>query len=219
VNEVGDRLASLIATLRDPAAAEAATGARRTYLDVWRCLDLVMLGGGLMKGVVGEGVAARTGAVLAADGVDPPVLEPLSVTSISASELPASLGLALTGLADHQTEAPTEVIFSVASYVHGGRPVRDNASMYEQLDPGSMESSFGIPVRLIHDGSAAWRGIAGDARSAVIMLGTWVGVGIGPHQMRLCSYSRDFAIHGDGAKPTADAQPLSNPVPAMEAVP
>jgi len=146
------------------------------------------------------------------------VLEPLPVASMSPSELPAAVGLALTGLTDHQTEAPTEVIFSVASYVHGGRPVRNNASMYEQLDPVSMESSFGIPVRLIHDGSAAWRGLAGDARSAVIMLGTWLGVGIGPHQARLCSYSRDFAIHADGAKPT-DARPFANPVPSMETVP
>jgi len=271
VNEVGDRLASLIATLRDPVSAEAAVGARRTYLDVWRCLDLVMLGGGLMKGVVGGRVAARAGAVLAAGGDDPPVLrvaphpewlallgaarsasgdnarvvvldggqtsikrgiaqfqanqlaglrvlEPLSVDSISESDLPAAVGLALTGLTDRQTEAPAEVIFSVASYVHGGRPVRNNASMYEQLEPDLLESSLGLPVRLIHDGSAAWRGIAGDARSAVIMLGTWLGVGIGPHQVRLCSYSEDFTIHDDGVKPM-DAQPFANSVPAVETVP
>jgi hypothetical protein len=256
VDEVGDRLASLVATLRDPASARAATGARRTYLDAWRSLDLVMFGGGLMKGAVGERVAARAAAVLAVDGLDPPVMrvaphpewlallgaartasgdgarvlvldcgqtcikravarfkggqlaslrvfDPLSVDSVSESEVPAAVRRALSGLMSHQTAAATEVIISIASYVHAGRPVCDNASMYERLDPDSMASSLGVPVRLLHDGSAAWRAVASDVRSAVVMLGTWLGVGIGPHEVRLRPYSPDFTIHAEGAKGTS----------------
>jgi hypothetical protein len=74
LTEIGDRLASLIATLRHPATAAAATGARRIYLEVWRSLDLVMLGGGLVRGAIGERVAALATATLAAEGVDAPVL-------------------------------------------------------------------------------------------------------------------------------------------------
>ena len=251
VDEVGDRLASLVATLRDPATAVTATGRRRTYLEVWPSLGEVILGGGLMKGVAGERVAARAGAVLEAREVDPPavrvarhpewlgllgaarsasgrdarvvvfdggqtsikrgialihdeglasvrVLAPLPVTSIPRCGLSGVVARAAMALTAHHRGAPPEVIFSVASYLDGGRPVPDHTSIYGQLDPPSMQSRFGLHVRLIHDGSAAWRGTDTDTRSAVIMLGTWLGVGIGPHSEPLRSYSASFTIETDG---------------------
>ena len=251
VDEVGDRLASLIATLRDPATGMAATGGRRSYLEVWQSLDLVMLGGGLMKGVVGERVAARAAAALARWSDNPPavrvaphpeclallgaarsasggqarvvvldggqtsikrgiasfrggdlvgvdVLEPLPLASVPGSELSAAVVSAVTALRERHPDTAPEAIVSVASYVHDGRPIHDHASVYEQLDPASMRSSLGVPVRLVHDGSAAWRGTGSGARSAVIMLGTWLGVGIGPHRQPLRRYSPHFEVRLDG---------------------
>jgi hypothetical protein len=253
VHEIGVRLASLIATLRHPATAGRATGARRVYLDVWRRLDVVMLGGGLLRGAIGEGVAARATAMLAAAGVDRPVvrvaphpewlgligagrsastddgrvavmdgghtsvkrgialikdrrlasvrvLAPVPVDRTSLSRLPEVVSLALSPLVDHRRQSITEVIVSVASYVHDGRPVRDNRSIYEGLDPESMQARLGIRVRLMHDGSAAWRGTDVDVPSAAIVLGTWLGVGIGPHRERLRALSEDFTILSDGVQ-------------------
>jgi len=250
VDEVGDRLASLLATLRDPATAAAAAGGRRTYLEVWQTLDAVVLGGGLMKGVVGERVAARAAAVLTAGGADPPTVRvarhpewlalvgaarsasgrdaqvivldggqtsikrgiaqlnghslvsvrlfaPVPVSSLSKSDLPGVVARSAAALRERHPGTAPEVMFSVASYVRDGKPVRDRESMYEQLDPASMLSAFGVRVRLMHDGSAAWRGADTEARSAVIMLGTWLGVGIGPHRERLCSFSPGFTIETD----------------------
>ncbi len=251
VEEMGDRLASLVATLRDPGSAESATGGRRTYLEVWQNLDLVILGGGLMKGAVGERVAARAGAVLATGRAAAPavrvalypvwlpllgaarsargneslvivldcgqtslkrgvalirgerlvsvrVFASLPVTAVRASDLPLFVALAVRELRKHHVGTASQVVVSVASYIDNGRSVPDPGSIYEQLDPAVMQSRFGIPLHLMHDGSAAWRGLGADAPSAVIMLGTWLGVGIGPHRARLRRYAADFRIHPDG---------------------
>lgn len=250
VDEVGDRLASLIATLRDPATAMAATAGRRAYLEVWQGLDTVVLGGGLMKGVVGRRVAARAAAVLAAGDTAAPavwaaphpqwlpllgaarsasrpdqrvvvldggqtsikraiasfreqdlvsvrVFAPVPVASVHHSGLAALVTRAATPLLEQSSRPPSQVIFSVASYVRDGRPI-ENPSIYEQLDPDVLGSRLGVPVRLIHDGTAAWRGTEADASSSVIMLGTWLGVGIGPHRARLRPYAADFRVHPDG---------------------
>jgi hypothetical protein len=127
------------------------------------------------------------------------VLPPVPVDSTSASRLAAAVGVALTSLARHGVEAVAEVIFSVASYVQDGRPIRDNSSIYERVEPDRMESRAGVPVRLVHDGSAAWRGTNADAPSAVIVLGTWLGVGMGPHHERLRACSAAFTVETDGA--------------------
>lgn len=96
VDEVGDRLASLIATLRDPGTADAATGGRRTYLAVWPTLEEVILGGGLLKGAVGERVAARVRSVLPAGPV------------VRAARYPE--WLALVGAARSASDADAEVV-------------------------------------------------------------------------------------------------------------
>lgn len=101
---------------------------------------------------------------------------------------------------DHGAAAP-EVMLSVASYLHDGRPIPYDASGYEHLDPAVMESELGVAVRLIHDGTAAWRGSGSVARSAVIVLGTWLGVGIGPHRHPARRVSEHFTVQSDGSGP------------------
>lgn len=237
VEEMGDRLGSLLATLRTPATAAA--GARRTYLDVWRSIELVVIGGGLAKGPVGERVAARAGAgvvaarhpewlpligaarsapvsdrqALVMDGGQTwvklgiahfrdaalaglRVLDPVPVSSLSAAEVPAAIAGAVAAARKAHPEAGTDVVCSVAAYLDHGRPIRDVQSIYERLDPASMRARFGVSMRLVHDGTAAWRAVATEAPSAVVMLGTWLGVGIGPHRVPLRPLAPDFTVDG-----------------------
>ena len=260
VDEVANRLASLIATLRHPATAAAATGGRRTYLEVWQGLDEVVLGGGLMKGVVGHRAAIRLGAVLAKSGVDAPVVRvarhpewlallgaarsasdhdarvvvldggqssikrgialvhdqhlvsvrvfpPMPITSVAATGISAVVARAVTALTEQYPGTAPEAIFSVASYLRNGRPMRDSTSIYEQLDPAVLRSEFGVQVRLMHDGSAAWRGTDAHTRSAVIVLGTWLGVGIGPHREPLRPCSTGFTIASTAPADAPDVRP------------
>lgn len=127
------------------------------------------------------------------------VLASLPVTGVRASDLPLLVALAVRELRDHHAGSAPEVVLSVASYIDNGRSVRDPGSIYEQLNPTVMQSRFGVPVHLMHDGSAAWRGLGADAPSAVIMLGTWLGVGIGPHREALRPYSSDFCVRTEGS--------------------
>jgi len=245
VTEIADRLASLLATLRAPATAAAATGARRTYLEVWQGLGPVVVGGGLMKGAVGRGVAARAGAAVGVDVVaaEHPewlpligaarsasgpeervvvmdggqtsikrgvadfrgrclarlrVLPPLPVDSVASWRLPAVVAREVTAMRDEHARSATEVVCSVASYLEDGRPVPGVASIYERLHPASMRSRFGISLRLVHDGTAAWRAAGTATPSAVIILGTWLGVGIGPHRRPVRPLTADFTVDVEG---------------------
>lgn len=241
VEEMGDRLGSLVATLRAPATAAAATGVRRTYLEVWHQLATVVIGGGLVRGDVGERVAGRAatvagvdvraaahpewlpligaartvagrdGSALVMDGgqtwikrgiaeftgrtlANLRILDPLPVEHLTPAELPAVVAREVAAMREGQTGAAEQVVLSVASYLEDGLPIRDVPSIYERLDPASMRSQFGISIRLLHDGTAAWRAEATEAPSAVVMLGTWLGVGIGPHRERVRPVAADFRV-------------------------
>jgi hypothetical protein len=67
---------------------------------------------------------------------------------------------------------------SLAAHVRDGVPIAEGASWYDRLatEPGVLDR-----LRFIHDGTAAWRGTGLSGSSAVIVLGTWIGVGMGPH--------------------------------------
>ena len=241
VDEMGDRLGSLLATLRDPATAEAATGARRTYLQMWRRLELVLVGGGLAKGALGGLMAARAraatdvtveaaqhpewlpligaarstlgpdGRVVVMDGGQTSikrgiaemrdgclaglvVLAPLTVGALSSRQLPAVVAREVTAMTKQHTVTADQVMFSVASYLEGGRPIRQVRSIYGRLDPATMQSAFGLTVRFLHDGTAAWRAGRADVPGAVIIMGTWLGVGIGPHRASLRPVAADFTV-------------------------
>ena len=75
--------------------------------------------------------------------------------------------------ADHEP-----VPCSVATYVRDGRPIVQHGSPYEALAGASAELTDRLA--LVHDGTAAWRGTGRTTSSAVIVLGTFLGVGMGP---------------------------------------
>ena len=68
---------------------------------------------------------------------------------------------------------------AIAAYVRDGRPLPFGRNAYERLATAP-ESLLGR-LHLLHDGAAAWRGTGRASSSAVIVLGTWLGVGMGPH--------------------------------------
>ena len=92
---------------------------------------------------------------------------------------------------------------SIAAYVRDGRPTQDGGNAYERLTdapPALLDR-----LLLLHDGSAAWRGTGRSSSSAVIVLGTWLGVGMGPHGpegLDLCPMHRDFHVVGASASST-----------------
>jgi hypothetical protein len=89
--------------------------------------------------------------------------------------------------------APT-LVTSIAAYVAANHPIRTQAGAYVQLhtladnlgrwlsDQVSGRLGQPVAVTLIHDGTAAARVYAGHRHSAVIVLGTALGVGFPPPQ-------------------------------------
>lgn len=79
------------------------------------------------------------------------------------------------------------VVASMAAYVLDGRPVRTPLGTYARLAdvdadvPGWLAARVGVPVTLLHDGTAAAHAVPPDPRSIVVLLGTSLGVGF-PHQ-------------------------------------
>lgn len=213
--------------MRDPATADEQghTPARRAYLEHWRSVDEIHLGGGQL---VERDVEAAVRSALGEHGAPPTTVHaarrPRELALVGAARtLPPDDGdhLVLDGghttlkrgiatvrdgrlaevrvlpsfrLADAPldelfttalSERPADVVVaSVAAYVADGRPA-DGASVYDALDFDAVEAATGADLRLVHDGTAAWRGTGATGVSAVIVLGTWLGVGLGPHRTPL----------------------------------
>jgi len=93
--------------------------------------------------------------------------------------------------------APRPVVMSVANYLRDGRPSGESPSPYESLRfaGDDFEQRVGREVRMVHDGTAAWRAAATPTPSAVIVLGTWLGVGFGPQRAPLLPGAPSFRIH------------------------
>lgn len=108
-----------------------------------------------------------------------------------------------------ESGAPAPVlVVSIAAYVAGNHPVRTQLGAYAQLcdlTPNlggwlAAESSAridrSVAVELIHDGTAAARVYAGQPHSAVIVLGTALGVGFPPPAVGLRPVARGFRVVG-----------------------
>lgn len=89
-------------------------------------------------------------------------------------------------------EAPaTHIVTSIACYLRDGQPLAydagyaslrllsDNAARYLS-EAVSARVGSEVHVMLSHDGTTAARVFAGQPRTAVIMLGTWLGAGFAP---------------------------------------
>jgi hypothetical protein len=250
LDELGDRVAAVIATLRAPSAPPEASVERRPYVAAWSLIGEVVLGGGLAGGGVGDAVAARATRTLLACGLPVPPLVRASphapwLALIGAARGGSSLGdgvrLVLDGgqtaikrglarvedgelvglrvlpafpfpsgadataaVRDAAADAvggsdpDSDVVVSVAAYVRDERPIVDRASPYEVLASGAseIEGQLQRRVRMVHDGTAAWRGLGStsDRPSAVIAMGTWLGVGFGPQRQPLLPVSSAFAL-------------------------
>ncbi|MFN2505585.1 MAG: hypothetical protein ABR540_15375 [Acidimicrobiales bacterium] len=85
------------------------------------------------------------------------------------------------------------VVVSVASYLDGGAPLNDGRSIYGGIAPVRISqllaASTGddMSVEFVHDGSASALGIADPQLSAVVTIGTWLGIGFTPSNRPLLS--------------------------------
>jgi hypothetical protein len=78
------------------------------------------------------------------------------------------------------------VVASMAAYVIDGLPVRTRLGLYTRmadLGPGlphRIAERAGVPIRLVHDGTAAAQAVPPDPHAVVVLLGTSLGVGYPP---------------------------------------
>jgi hypothetical protein len=104
-------------------------------------------------------------------------------------------------------ELSPDVLVAIGSYIRDGQMLSSRYQTYGMLDllPARQEvwlsevlsHRIGAMARvtLSHDGTTAARVFAGQAHTAVIMLGTWLGVGFAPEDAsRLRPLARDFAV-------------------------
>jgi len=79
------------------------------------------------------------------------------------------------------------VVAAMAAYVLDGQPVRTPLGTYARLAdvsddvPGWLAARVGVPVELVHDGTAAAHALPPDRHAVVVLLGTSLGVGF-PHR-------------------------------------
>jgi hypothetical protein len=101
--------------------------------------------------------------------------------------------------------APT-LVASIAAYVAGNQPIPTQAGTYFQLhkltdnvgrwlgEQVSARLGRTVAIELIHDGTAAARVYAGHSRSAVIVIGTSLGVGFPPPRAGLRPLAPHFQV-------------------------
>jgi hypothetical protein len=123
--------------------------------------------------------------------------DPARVTAVVADVLAATVRAADRRATDAAPVHP-RVRLAVASYVRDGLPIPDGRGIYGELGRASghladiVTAALGATatVTFVHDGTAAWHavadrdgsggGAAGGGTSAVLTLGTTLGVGLGP---------------------------------------
>lgn len=134
-------------------------------------------------------------------------LAPRPVAGVTNAGLSEAMraGIVDAVLAIEQEGRPLEptIWCSVATYMRDGRPRPDGASIYEILatELDWLRDQVGKAtgprrIELLHDGTAAWRGanIEATGPSAVIVLGSWLGVGLGPQAADLRPLAPTFSL-------------------------
>jgi hypothetical protein len=101
----------------------------------------------------------------------------------------ARLVAALVTAADALGDAPgrhQHVVVSVASYLDRGGAVADGRSVYGGITPErvshllAVASGDDMSVEFVHDGTASASAVNDPSPSAVVTIGTWLGVGFTP---------------------------------------
>jgi hypothetical protein len=133
----------------------------------------------------------------------------------------AELAQAMTGIladtirrAGPEVSLAPQVICSVAAYLQDGRPVQyagRNMGIYSWLNAlaedlpawfsDRISAASGRLVRFVfaHDGDAAAAALAGQAHTAVIMLGSALGIGLVPPGERFRPLAPDFRVYPPGS--------------------
>ncbi|HEY6745101.1 MAG TPA: ROK family protein [Mycobacteriales bacterium] len=104
-------------------------------------------------------------------------------------EVAADVARILTGARAEAGDPAGPVVAAMAAYVLDGQPVRTPLGTYARLAdvsadvPGWLAARTGVPVTLLHDGTAAAHALPPDPHAIVVLLGTSLGVGFPhPHQ-------------------------------------
>jgi hypothetical protein len=119
--------------------------------------------------------------------------------------------------ADSEIGPELEVIVSVASYVVHGRPIDDGRSIYGGLatavEPMTTDLSAATgrspSLRFVHDGTAAAAATGDEATSAVITVGSWLGIGFTPSPSSALKIPTDFAVAARDPRATEVASPMT----------
>ncbi|MDQ3640025.1 MAG: hypothetical protein M3450_00820 [Actinomycetota bacterium] len=158
-------------------------------------------------------VASVVGGALAALELLPPTPAPLSERRDSVE---AALVTALVNHADAvDRTGHGRVVVSVASYLDDGAPVDDDRSIYGGITPDRVRDLVAAAtgddmlVEFVHDGSASALGIADPRPSAVVTVGTWLGIGFTPSNRRLLG--GDPEVRRRPSSPTGDQGGPSQP--------
>ncbi|HEV2759136.1 MAG TPA: hypothetical protein VGV86_06160 [Acidimicrobiales bacterium] len=146
--------------------------------------------------VVDAGHSSIKGAVAVIEGAAVIALELLSPTPapMSGGRDPAEAALVsavATFAAVLRSKGHRRVTVSVASYLDDGAPVDDDRSIYGGVTPDGIRhlvaaaTGEDMCVEFIHDGSASALGVADSRPSAVVTVGTWLGIGFTPSNREL----------------------------------
>jgi len=118
-----------------------------------------------------------------------PAPQPGSLRALETA-LVAALATAVGALGTGRGRCP-RVVLSVASYLDGNAPVDDGRSIYGGMTPDRIRHLLAgstvddISIEFHHDGTASAFGTADPGVSAVVTLGTWVGIGFTPAKRAL----------------------------------
>ena len=141
--------------------------------------------------VVDAGHSSIKAAVAVVEGGSLVALEllPAAPAPVSGSRdsVEAALVTALVMFAGAvESTGDARVVVSVASYLDDGAPVDDDRSIYGGLTPDRIRhlvvarTGEEMRVSFVHDGSASALGVADPVPSAVVTVGTWLGIGFTP---------------------------------------
>jgi hypothetical protein len=111
-------------------------------------------------------------------------------------------------------DQPT-VAIALASYIVDGTPTSDGAYGALRLVAADVAADLAararrrvgaaIDVRLLHDGTAAAAYLAPAPRTAAILMGTSLAVGVPTAEHRLCPVATGFRLAGPGSEADVEA--------------
>ena len=186
-------LAPLVGTARMTTGARPALVADLGHTTMKTAFPVVEKGR-LTKPAIGPSVPAPGGdpAAFDADQVE------RAVVSILAE--------AARGVEAEPTES-VEIVVSVAAYVARGQPANDRRGIYTKLgiSPERVLAAVidaagrAATIRYVHDGTASAAATGHSGVSAVITVGSWLGIGFTPVALPLLDLDEVLTISHDGA--------------------